>query len=131
MCKVGDIIVVNEYQDNGITLGKHSFVIIDDEQEKIKGLDYDFICNVLSSFKGEEQKTKKLSYEGNFYISHNDTDTNPDDGKEGYVKANQFYYFNKSKIDYIVIGSMNDDIFSQLLDRIESLHKIYEVTDNL
>lgn len=82
MCKVGDIIVVENYKSGGKDIGKHSFVVISDEGGEIQGLDYDLICNVMSSFKDERQKTRKLKYEGNFPITHNDTDTNPDSGKD-------------------------------------------------
>lgn len=35
MCKVGDIILVNSYKDNGKNLSRHSFVVISDEEGKI------------------------------------------------------------------------------------------------
>ena len=86
----------------------------------------------MSSFKSDEQKRRKLKYPGNFPITHNDTYTNPDDGKEGYIKSEQFYYFNKEKIDYIVIGSMNIEAFNRLIEYIENLDiDIEEITDNL
>lgn len=50
MCNVGDIIVVNGYNDNGKTIGRHSFVVLNDDAGKIQGLDYDIICNVMSSY---------------------------------------------------------------------------------
>ena len=41
MCKVGDIIVVNKYiAENGKEIGRHSFVVIDDNPDSICGLDY-------------------------------------------------------------------------------------------
>lgn len=132
MCKVGDIIIVKKYKDNGVNLNKHSFVILDDEGGEIQGLSYDLVCNVMSSFKDEKQKKKKLKYPGNFPISHNDTKTNPDDGKDGYIKSEQFYYFNKEKIEYIVIGSMKEEVFDALVEFIEKLEiPIEEVIDNL
>ena len=100
MCQIGDIIVIEKYKHEGVNIKKHSFVVIDDENGIIQGLPYDFVANVLSSFKDDKQRKRKLSYPGNFPISHNDTDTNPDDGKDGFVKADQLYYFSKDKIDY-------------------------------
>lgn len=132
MCKVGDIIVVENYKSGGKDIGKHSFVVINDEGGEIQGLDYDLICNVMSSFKNERQKTRKLKYEGNFPITHNDTDTNPDSGKDGYIKAEQFYYFDKEKIDYVVIGNMKEEAFNALIEFIENLKINLEVIiDNL
>ena len=54
MCKIGDIILVNRYKDKDKILGRHSFVVISDENGEIHGLPYDMICNVFSSFKSEE-----------------------------------------------------------------------------
>lgn len=55
MCKLGDIIVVNRYVgDDGKNINKHSFVVINDKPGFIEGLHYDFISNVMSSFKSEK-----------------------------------------------------------------------------
>ena len=41
MCKLGDIIVVNKYiGDDGKEIGTHSFIVIDDNPNCIKGLEY-------------------------------------------------------------------------------------------
>ena len=60
MCKVGDIIVVKNFVSQGVTLSRHSFVVLSTDQGKIQGLDYDLVCNVMSSFNSEEQRKKKL-----------------------------------------------------------------------
>lgn len=132
MCKVGDIILVNSYKDNGKNLSRHSFVVISDEEGKIQGCSYDFICNVLSSFKNEEQKERKLNYPGNFPIAHDDTVTDPHNDKDGYIKMDQWYYFNKDKLDYTVIGSVKQDIFDLLIEFLEdSKFDLYDIIDNL
>ena len=132
MCKVGDIILVNSYKDNGKNLSRHSFVVISDEEGKIQGCSYDFICNVLSSFKNEEQKKRKLNYPGNFPIAHDDTVTDPHNDKDGYIKMDQWYYFNKDKLDYTVIGSVKQDIFDLLIEFLEdSKSDLYDIIDNL
>lgn len=107
MCKIGDIILIERYKARGKTLRRHSFVVIDDHDGEIQGLSYDMICNVFSSFKSEEQKKRKLSYPGNFPIANEDTVTEPDNGKSGYIKTDQLYFFNKSKIEYTIIGNIN------------------------
>lgn len=132
MCKVGDIILVDNYQSEGKALGKHSFIIISDENGKIEGIDYDFICNVMSSIKSETQKQKKLSYPGNFLISNDDTITNPNNGKDGYVKTDQLYYFSKDKLSYQVIGSVKKEIMELLLEFINEANlRVIAITDNL
>ena len=132
MCQIGDIIVIEKYKHEGVNIKKHSFVVIDDENGIIQGLPYDFVANVLSSFKDDKQRKRKLSYPGNFPISHNDTDTNPDDGKDGFVKADQLYYFSKDKIDYNIIGDMKQDKFNELMEYIEnSDFELLEIVDNI
>ncbi|EJT6154947.1 hypothetical protein N2W29_003107 [Clostridium perfringens] len=132
MCKAGDIIIINNYNHNGETMKKHSFVVVDDESGEIQGLDYDFVANVMSSFKNEKQKAQKLKYPGNFPVEVNDTITNPDNGKEGFIKSEQFYYFNKAKIDFMVIGQMTKKKFEELIEFINNLETdIEEIIDNL
>mgnify|MGYP005753218915 CR=1 FL=1 len=132
MCRVGDIILIDNYKDNESLLKRHSFVVMSDENGEIEGLPYDLICSVLSSFKSEEQRKRKLSYPGNFPIAHDDTITNPHNNKNGFIKLDQLYYFNKEKISYKVIGSVKPDIFELLIDFLEnSQFAIYDIIDNL
>jgi len=132
MCKVGDIILINNYNHNGKILNRHSFVVLSDEAGQIQGLDYDIICNVMSSFKDEEQRKKKLKFPGNFPITHDDSTILNGNDKDGYIKAEQFYYFDKETIDFMVIGSMDEDAFNLLIDFIHSLEiEIQHIVDNL
>ena len=132
MCKIGDIIIVDKYKDHGKSIRSHSFVDVSDENGEIHGLSYDFVANVLSSFKNEEQKRRKLNYPGNFPLTSEDVDTDPNNGKSGYIKADQWYYFSKDKISYMVIGNMKSDIFNLLIDYIEeSDFEIVDIVDNL
>lgn len=90
------------------------------------------VCNVISSFKNEKQKQRKLAYPGNFPISHNDTNTNPDNKKDGYIKADQLYYFQKDELDYRVIGYMDEEVFDLLIEFInESDFNFEDIIDNL
>lgn len=132
MCQVGDIIVIKQYKDRGKIINKHSFVVINDENGKIEGISYDFVANVMSSFKTEEQKQRKLSYSGNFPITIDDRLVNDDNRKEGYIKADQLYYFQKRNIEYKVIGSLKPEIFELLLEFLEeSDFDIVDIIDNL
>ena len=129
---VGDIIVIENYTHEGQNLSKHSFVIMDDEVGQIRGLDYDIICNVMSSFKNKEQKIKKLRYLGNFPLVSDDFEVIEGNGKSGYIKTDQLYYFNKNKIEYIVIGSLKEEIIQLLRDFIEEELEQFEIlVDNL
>lgn len=132
MCKIGDIILVEQYADKGMTLSRHSFVVIEDKDGVVEGLPYDMICNVLSSFKNANQKQRKLSYSGNFPISNNDTVTNPNNGLDGYIKTDQLYYFNKDKIQYRNIGYIHPEILELVFQYMEeSDFDIVRITDNL
>ena len=96
MCTAGDIILIQSYRHKEHTLSRHSFVVLSTESDTIEGLNYDFVCNVLSSFKSEQQKTKKLNYPGNFEITYSDSSVPHGNIKDGYVKAEQLYYFNRT-----------------------------------
>jgi len=132
MCNVGDIILVEFYQHKEYALSRHSFVVLSVEADKIEGLHYDFVCNVLSSFKNEQQRTKKLGYPGNFEITKEDSLVIKGNTKDGYVKAEQIYYFNRDKTDFTVIGKLHENVFNRLVDFVESLEVPLEhITDNL
>ena len=81
------------------------------------------ITNVMSSFKSEEQRMKKLRYEENVeIISEKIISKIPINNKSGYIKANQFIYFDKSKIDYYVLGHISDELLDELTMVIVSLN---------
>lgn len=131
MCKVGDIILVKKYKSQGADISRHSFVVLKDDGGQIQGLPYDLVCNVMSSFHSEEHRKRKLKYPGNVEYASSDENVKGGHGKPGYIKADQFYYFDKSKIDYIVIGNVSIELFLQLLDVIKGLDSIEEIIDNL
>ncbi|WP_418586622.1 hypothetical protein [Intestinibacter sp.] len=131
MCEVGDIILINSYESDGQVIGKHSFVVINDEEGQIQGLDYNIICNVMSSFKDEAHKNKKLSFPGNFPVTSSDSTVLFGNDKDGYIKAEQFYFFNKEKTSFTVIGKMNPDVFELLIKFIKDQPNIKYIIDNL
>lgn len=73
-----------------------------------------------------------MSYPGNFPIVSDDTITDPHNDRNGFVKSDQWYYFDKNKISYEVIGYMKPDIFDLLLEYIEeSDFEFSDIIDNL
>ena len=124
MCKLGDIIVVEKYiGDDGKKVNRHSFVIINDKPGFIEGVGYDFVANVMSSFKSNSHKRKKLRFKENVeimskdiisYISTND--------KNGFIKADQLFYFDKQKIKYYVIGRISYELLDKLIIIILALN---------
>lgn len=136
MCKRGDIIVVRSYKSQGQTISRHSFVVLDDQNGEVCGLDFDFVCLVMSSFKDEAQRRRKLRYPGNFEITPQDENVWAGaNTKSRYIKAEQFYYFKKENLDYRTIGSMSAESFDKLIDFIEQLAEkgitIEQTLDNL
>lgn len=132
MCQLGDIILVQKYKDSGNLLNRHSFVVIDDENDQINGVSYDMICNVMSSFKNKAQRKRKMSYPGNFPIVFDDRIVENDNEREGYIKADQLYYFQKDSLDYEVIGQIKPEVFNLLMEFIEeSDFELIDITDNL
>ncbi len=130
-CQVGDIIVVKEYKSQGRTLKQHSFVVINTDGGQIQGLDYDVVCNVMSSFHSEVHRQHKLSYPGNFEYSLSDEQIKNGHGKPGFIKADQFYFFDLQKIDYYVIGSITPNLSKALQEFVKQLKKVEFITENL
>lgn len=131
MCKAGDIILIKGYKRHDKILNKHSFVVLNDEGGQIQGCDFDLICNVMSSFKSEEQKRAKLKFPGNFPVTHSDQDVPNGNGRDGFIKAEQLYYFDKDLIEYRILGNMTPESFERLKEFIQSLDYLEIITDNL
>lgn len=135
MCKVGDIIVVEKYVgEDGTVLPRHSFVVVDDNADEISGLKYDFVANVMSSFKDDRHKTKKLKFKENLGITSEDIISDTKNGRDGYIKADQLYYFKKKKLKYYVFASINDELLDELIKLIIELeveNKLKQNTKNL
>lgn len=124
MCKLGDIIVVKEFKDKtGILVPKHSFVVINDEEDYVEGLKYDFVANIMCSFHNEQHKNKKLKYEENFPIKEHLISGEKINNKSGYIKADQLYYFDKNLIEYQVIAHMEAELLDELVQLILVLNE--------
>ena len=123
MCQIGDIILVYNPKRFNKTIGMHSFVVLDDNQGKIRGIDFDFIGLLMSSMDTNVKRDKLMQYEGNFPITPDEQDIdNGGNGKRACIKAEQFYYFNKNKIKYKVIGKLEKDVFNLLIEFIQELN---------
>lgn len=136
MCKIGDIILVYNPKRMGKPIGKHSFVVLSDESGKIESVSFDFVGLLMSSMGTEEKRAKLMKYDANFPITPDEQDiAGGGNGKDACIKADQFYYFNKDKVKYKVIGSLDVNIFNLLIEFInelaeEDMHFI-QITDNM
>ena len=133
MCKLGDIIVVDEYVgDDEVIVSKHSFVVINDKPGFIEGLRYDLVTNVMSSFKNDEHKNRKLRFMENLEVISDDivADKNKN-GKSGFIKADQLIYFDKAKIKYYVLGHLDEKLLDELILLIIKLAECGKLVNNL
>lgn len=135
MCKKGDIIIVRHYRHGDIALSGHPFVVIKDEAGTVLGFDFDVIALVMSSVKSEEQKEQKMKFPGNFPVTAADKTVTGFENKDGYIKAEQFYFFNSEKTDYFKIGCLDAETWNTLVKFITSLPEkgvaIQRIIDNL
>lgn len=124
MCKIGDILLIFNAK-NRKPVGMHPFIVLDDTNGKVSGIySYDFVGLLLTSADTEEKKERLGKIEGNFPISKNDkilNDGREADNRDGYVEADQFFYFDKEKIKYIHIGSIEPDIYNLIVEFIEEI----------
>lgn len=124
MCKLGDIIVVKEFKNEiGETIPRHSFVVINDEEDYVEGLRYDFVSNMMCSFHNNEHKNKKLKFEENLEVKENSISGEKINKKSGYIKADQLYYFDKNLIEYQVIAHMEAELLDELVQLILILNE--------
>ena len=134
MCKLGDIIVVKNYiGDDGKIVSQHSFVVVNDNNGTISGLDYNIVATVISSFKNEKQKKKKLKYKENKELPI-DAMNIKDLKKTSYIKADKAFYFNKDKLDYYVLATLKEEYLNELLMLILQLTKegkLKQIVENL
>ena len=109
MCRPGDIIIVNNFKDElGSSVDKHSFIVVDNKRY--------ITSNMMCSFHDDIQKEKKLKYYGNYEIDSSLIIGKSINTKNGYIKIDKLYYFDKDKTDYRVIAHID----------IRLLNKIYK-----
>ena len=137
MCKTGDIILISQFKDGATVVGRHPFLVLDDNNGVIRGTyEYDFIALLMSSNTTQAKHDKLHRYPGNFPIAAEDkviTDSNYDN-LDSFIEADQFYYFDKSKISYIPLGTLDEDIFNLVTDFMTELInkgiKFRQIVDN-
>ena len=78
--------------------------------------------------------TKKLKYQENLPIKEEYISGDKINSKNGYIKADQLYYFNKSLIEYKVIAHMEAELLDELVQLILVLNEkglLKNITENL
>ena len=136
MCKIGDIILVNPLKGYGKDIGKHSFVVIDDNDGEIRGLEFNMVGLIMSSMDTEEKRKRLMKYPANLPLTSDEQIIEGGGNhKDACVKADQFYYFNKSTCKYRVLENLDSDVFNLLIEFIEELSdkglRFKTVIDNL
>jgi len=132
MCKIGDIITVSNFVGDGNNqVGNHYFVVVNDKNGEIEGLNFDVVGTVMSSFKSEEHRAKKLQYEENLEVTETEGKINNRDLRDGYIKADQLHYFNKENTNYFVVGQVDGDVLIKLLEKMQYLDTKGKLKQNI
>lgn len=127
MCKIGEIILIKNYKDcEGDPVSKHPFIIIEDNNGEIQGMQFDFASTVVCSFRDDEHRERKLKHDGNMEIL-----SEQGVKKDGYIKADQIHYFDKNKIEFRVVGMATDDLVDDLFMLIGNLNDQEKLKVNL
>lgn len=132
MCKIGDIVAIQNYigEDNQV-IPVHYFIVVNDSEGEIEGLNFDIVASVMSSFKTEKQRQKKLKYEENLEIEEKDGIINNHNLKHGFVKADQLHYFKKEKTKYFVVGQVDGDVLIRILQLMQYLDTKGKLKQNI
>lgn len=122
MCKIGDIIAVKKFIGDGNNfVNLHYFVVISDDKGCIGGLSFDIVSVVMSSFKNNSHKIKKLKHIENIEINASDGTIGRDNLKNGYIKVDQLFYFKKKKTKYFVVGQVDGDVLLKIIEHLNYL----------
>ena len=131
MLNPGDIILIHNYKDdNNKEVKAHYFIILTNNPGKIEGLDFDIVCNPMSSFKDKDHRLDVLDSENNYEIKNEDWDPHINN-LSGYAKVNQVYPFNLNKIPYEPISKLKQESFKALLEYFINLSPKKVFTNNL
>lgn len=123
MCQIGDLIKIEKYiGDDGEEVGRHTFVVLSESEDMIKGLKFDLVGSPISSIKTKEQREKIEEDSRLMIIKTNDQNGMPASKyEESFIKSHLMYYFKKDKIDYKVLGALNVETFLELQDQLNRL----------
>lgn len=126
---VGDVIVINKYiTPDNIQMKQHSFVVLNNQFGTVAGVEigldlelkFDLVTTVMSSIKNEKHKNKiEAYYPKDMIVEFNDAQISNGNRKDGFIKANQLYYFQRDNIDYFRIGKLNESTLDKLLQLVE------------
>lgn len=96
-------------------------MVIDNNQDEVEGIAYDLVANVMSSFKNEEHRKKKIKHKENLEIISDNIISNTKNSRNGFIKADQLFYFDKSKLDYYIFASISPELLDELIRLIIEL----------
>lgn len=92
-----------------------------------------FLGCILSGRNIFVHKKRKLSYPENMPYDPSEENIINGHGKEGFIKAGVYFFFDKTKIDFTVIGNVNVELYLRLMEYIRNMNPedIRYVVDNL
>ena len=129
MCQIGDLIKVEKYiGDDGVEVGRHTFVVLSEDANVIKGLSFDLVGTPMSSIKNDKQRKKIENDHRLMIIRTNDQNGMPASKyEESFIKAHLMYYFKKDKLEYKNLGSLNVETYIELQNKLQELDNNDEI----
>lgn len=129
MCQIGDLIMIEKYiGDDGVEVGRHTFVVLSEDANVIKGLSFDLVGTPMSSIKNKKQREKIERNHKLMIIKTNDQNGMPASKyEESFIKAHLMYYFKKDKLKYKNLGSLNVETYMELQSKLQELDESDEI----
>lgn len=127
MFKCGDIIYIeNYYDEGGILVEGHPFIVVHDKQGQIEGLRFDFFGCFMSSIWDEKHEEEVKENKNNLIVDVEDGVLN-----RSFIKTEILSYFQKSKTRFFKVGHIDEDAYDVLIDLINKLQEEDSLTDNV
>ena len=130
MCKVGDIVIVENFKNElGEDVERHPFIIIGDKKGTVLGNETDRVGVLLNSFRNRYHRDKKLKFPANMEVRKKDGAV-----KGSYAKTNYLFCFDSNNTEMIKVGSVNKEFLRSLRKNIAKNlqdNKIIVITSNI
>lgn len=114
---IGDIILIQSYLGDDLTLQSgHPFIVLSLESGAIQGMEFDVVCNAMSSLEGKGQ-----GYIDNRLAKSSNLELQVHDGvkKRSFVKTDVLHYFKIADLSFHKVGQLEQSILNFLFQLIE------------
>lgn len=124
--EISSIVLIDEYLDvDNKTVGKHPFVVLNNDTEYVNEKRYNIVAVALSSYKNKLQRKKNRIFNTSVDLF------SPEDGviKDSFVKCDVLVYFNQER--YKKIGSVTTKGFNDIIYKVTELDEKNKLSMNL